>query len=198
MGTGNDDAESEEPDVLMAVGPHAEEAMGLQEDQIQGLRSLTGRAPPISSAHLTSTGVSRPRPPPPESREVGSRTSDARVRSLRVLTTIGPFLSGQSFVSAAARWRWIGQLTSPRHVLSDSSKNVGGTRKHSVKHASVDAAHSLGHFCSPRKGSSRWLVPLRARRVTDTRSSGSVHQGGSMAATRRMSAATGAVLPHRS
>ena len=40
MGTGNDDAESEEPDVLMAVGPHAEEAMGLQEDQIQALRSL--------------------------------------------------------------------------------------------------------------------------------------------------------------
>ena len=54
MGTENNDAESEEPDVLMVVGPHAEEAMRLRADQIRALSSLDwqGTANQLSSSHL--------------------------------------------------------------------------------------------------------------------------------------------------
>ena len=199
MGTGNDDAESEEPDVLMAVGPHAEEVMGLQEDQMQALRSLTwqGTANQLSPSHLdwgvetTAAAARKPRSRQPYERRESPQPSysyDHRSVSLRTVV--------RQRRSAVAMDR-------TTHITRDTfyrilQRTLAGTGKHSVEHSSVDAAHSLGHFCSPRKGSSCWLVPPRARRVTDTRSSGSVHQGGSMAATRRMSAATGAVLPHRS
>ncbi len=96
MGTGNDDAESEEPDVLMAVGPHAEEAMGLQEDQIQALRSLTwqGTANQLSPSHLdwgvetTAAAARKPRSRQPYERRESPQPScsyDHRSVSLRTV-----------------------------------------------------------------------------------------------------------------
>ena len=72
MGTDrNDDAESEEPDVLMAVGPYHEDPqnMGLREDQIQAFGSLDwrGKANQLSPSHLdwgaetTAAAVRKPR-----------------------------------------------------------------------------------------------------------------------------------------
>ena len=146
MGTGNDDAESEEPDVLMAVGPHAEEAMGSRKIQIQALRSLAlaghrQSAQPISP-RLGCRDHGRRRPKAAKSAAVrATRESAASCsydhRSVSLRTVVRQRRSAV---------RWIENSHHPRHVLSDSSKNVGGTRKHSVKHASVDAAHSLGHF----------------------------------------------------
>ena len=96
MGTGNDDAESEEPDVLMAVGPHAEEAMGLQEDQIQALRSITwqGTANQLSPSHLdwgvetTAAAARKPRSRQPYERRESPQPScsyDHRSVSLRTV-----------------------------------------------------------------------------------------------------------------
>ena len=96
MGTGNDDAESEEPDVLMAVGPHAEEAMGLQEDQIQALRFLTwqGTANQLSPSHLdwgvetTAAAARKPRSRQPYERRESPQPScsyDHRSVSLRTV-----------------------------------------------------------------------------------------------------------------
>ena len=96
MGTGNDDAESEEPDVLMAVGPHAEEAMGLEEDQIQALRSLTwqGTANQLSPSHLdwgvetTAAAARKPRSRQPYERRESPQPScsyDHRSVSLRTV-----------------------------------------------------------------------------------------------------------------
>ena len=79
LGTGrDDDAESEEPDVLMAVGPYDEavQPMGLHEDQAQAFGTLDwrGRANQLSPSHLdwgietVAESVRRPRGRPPYER----------------------------------------------------------------------------------------------------------------------------------
>ena len=96
LGTGDSNAESEEADVLMAVGPHVEEATGLREDQIQALGSLDwqGRANQLSPSHLdwgVETVAAAARKPPgrqPWERHDGPASSgslDPRRVSLRTV-----------------------------------------------------------------------------------------------------------------
>ena len=97
LGTGrDDDAETEEPDLLMAVGPYDEDvqSMGLHEDQIHAFGTLDwqGRANQLSPSHLDwgiediAAAVRRPRAPPPYERLERPSTSwslDRRSVSLR-------------------------------------------------------------------------------------------------------------------
>ena len=151
LGTGNDDAESEEPDVLMAVGPHAEEATGLQENQIPALTALDwqGTANQLSSSHLdwgietTAAAARKPRgrpqyeslegPPAPWSFDPQHVSLRKMIRQRR---------------SAVAMDGMTGHA--PRHVLSHASQDPGGLRKRALQHASMEAAHSPGPFCSSR------------------------------------------------
>ena len=94
LGTGrDDDAESEEPDVLMAVGPYDEavQAIGLHEDQAQAFGTLDwrGRANQLSPSHLDwgieniAAAVRRPRGRPPYERlERPSRSGSLGRRSV--------------------------------------------------------------------------------------------------------------------
>ena len=161
MGTFRDhDAEQEEPDVLMAVGPRVADVsqMHVPKEPILAFSSLDwkGNANHLSPSHvdwgmndiaaqtrkpqcLHGHALPRPRPRPQAAPLTSSNLRDSR-----------PGVSSADH-SAAPQRRGHGPSDAHHagHVLSDAPQDRGRSRNRALQHAAVDSSPPLGNFCSP-------------------------------------------------